>query len=84
MTEEASRKYNEKTPPQLKTVKGIWDVMQNATKNAISSICGKEFEELLAVANPANRIDFLDEVSYYGFLCSIDFGILCEGFFSLF
>ena len=80
MTEEAFRKYNGETPPQSRTANGIWDVMHNATKNAISSIRGKEFEKLLAVANPANGIDFLDEVSYYGFLCSIDFGILYEGF----
>ena len=77
MTEEASRKYNEKTPPQSRTTKGIRDVMQNyATKNAISSIRGKKFEKLLVVANPANGFDFLDEVSHYGFLCSIEFGIL--------
>ena len=65
MTEEASRKYNEKIPLQSRTTKGIWDVMQNATRKAVSSIRGKEFERLLAVANPANGFEFLDEVSHY-------------------
>ena len=80
MTEETSRKYNEKTPPQSRTTKGIRDVIQNATKKTISSIRGKEFGKLLAVANPANGFDFLDEASHYGFLCSIEFGILYEDF----
>ena len=67
MTEEASRKYNEKTPLQSRTTKGIWDVTQNATRKVVSSIRGKEFERLFAVANPANGCDFLDEVSHYVF-----------------
>jgi hypothetical protein len=62
------------------TSKGIWDVMQNATKKAVSSIRGKEFEKLLAVANPANGFDFLEEVNHYVFLCNIHFDILYESF----
>jgi hypothetical protein len=54
--------------------------MQNATKKAVSSIHGKKFEKLLAVANPTNGFDFLEEVSHYVFLCSIHFGILYESF----
>ena len=54
--------------------------MQNVTKKAVSSIRGKEFEKLLAVANPTKGFDFLEEVSHYVFLCSIHFGILYKSF----
>lgn len=63
--EEAARKYNDKTPVESRTATGVWDVMQTATKKAISSIRGKELEKLLAVANPANGDEFMEEVSYY-------------------
>ena len=37
--------------------------MQNGTKKVITLIRGKEIEKILAVANPASNVEFLDEVN---------------------
>ena len=38
--------------------------MQNASKKALILIYGKVFKELLAIANLAHGVDFVDEVNF--------------------
>jgi hypothetical protein len=61
-SDEAARIYKEKTPIEDQTATGVWDVMNAASNNMVESIKRKDFTKYLAIANPKNGDDFLNEV----------------------
>ena len=63
--DEASRLYKEKTPIKKQSAKGEWEEMAKATAAIVRSFRKKEFDKMLAVADPTNGDDFMVEVCSY-------------------
>ena len=62
-SDEAAKAYMEKTPADEQTASAIWDVMNDATEKMVDLIKRKDFTKYLAIANPRNGDDFLNEVT---------------------
>ena len=62
--DEACRIYNETTPSLERSEQGLGEVISKTHTKIIKSIRIKEFEKLLAVADPGNGMEFLEEVYF--------------------
>ena len=62
-SDEAARAYLDKTPKEEQTANAVWDVMTEASERLVESIKKKDFTKYLAIANPKNGDDFLNEVT---------------------
>ena len=62
------------------------EAIENAARKTVKAYRSKEFDKLLAVADPANDADFVKEVSFYiiRLILIIDFVILYILYFILF
>ena len=63
--DEASRLYKEKNPIKKQSAKEEWEQMAKATASIIRSFRKKEFDKMLAVADPTNGNDFIAEVCFH-------------------
>ena len=63
--DEASRLYKEKIPIKKQYAKEEWEQMAKATTTIVRSFRKKEFNKMLAVADPANGDDFMAEVCFH-------------------
>ena len=63
-SDDAARAYLDKTPEEEQTATAVWDVMTEASERMVESIKKKDFTKYLAIANPKNGDDFLNEVKH--------------------
>ena len=64
-SEEACREYRDNTLLAQKSPRLVSQAIANAVRKTMRAYRSKEFDKLLAVADPANDIDFVKEVSLY-------------------
>ena len=62
-SDEAAKAYMEKTPADEQTASAVWEIMNDASEKMVDSIKNKDFTKYLAIANPKNGDDFLNEVT---------------------
>ena len=62
--DEACRIYNETTPSVEKSEQRLGEVISKIHTKIIKNIRTREFEKLLAVADPGNGMEFLEEVNF--------------------
>ncbi len=62
-SEEACREYRDNTPVAQRSPRLELEAIANAVRKTVRTYRSKEFDKLLAVADPANGIDFVKEVS---------------------
>ena len=62
-SEEACREYKENTPLAQRSSRLELDAIANAVRKTVRTYRSKEFDKLLAVADPANAVHFVKEVS---------------------
>lgn len=62
-SEEACREYKENTPLAQRSPRLELDAIANAVRKTVRTYRSKEFDKLLAVADPANGVHFVKEVS---------------------
>ena len=53
-----------KTPVDEQSASAVWDVMNEASERMVEAIKKKDFTKYLAIANPKNGDDFLNEVTH--------------------
>lgn len=61
----AFRLYKEKTPIKKQFAKEKWEQMAKAIATIVRSFRKKEFNKMLAVADPAKEDDFMAEVCFH-------------------
>ena len=65
-SEEACRReYRDNTSVAQRSPRLELEAIANAVRKTVRTYMSKEFDKLLAVADPANGIDFVKEVSFY-------------------
>jgi hypothetical protein len=62
-SEEACREYKENTPLAQRSPRLELDAIANAVRKTVRTYRSKEFDKLLAVADLANGVHFVKEVS---------------------
>jgi hypothetical protein len=62
-SEEACREYKENTPLAQRSPRFELDAIANAVRKTVRTYRSKEFDKLLAVADPANGVHFVKDVS---------------------
>jgi hypothetical protein len=78
--EEACRNYMDNTPLAQRSPRLELEAIANAVRKRVRAFRSKEFDKLLALADPANGIDFVKEVSLF---IIILFFVICFGIFIL-
>ena len=63
-SDEAASAYRKKTPEDEQSASAVWDVMNEASERMVEAIKKKDFTKYLAIANPKNGDDFLNEVTH--------------------
>ncbi len=90
-SDDAAREYLERTPKEDQTATGVWDAMTEASESMVETIKKKDFTKYLAIANPKNGDEFLEEViatfmlskhSTCRFRCRLFFTCLTSRFFA--
>jgi hypothetical protein len=61
-SEEACHEYRDNTPLAQRSPRLELQAIANAVRKTVRAYRSKEFDKLLAVADPANGIDFVKEV----------------------
>ena len=69
-SEEAYRKYMHKTPLAQRSPRLELQAIANTMKKTMRAYRSKEFDKLLVVADPANDVDFVQEV-IFSIICLI-------------
>ena len=64
-SEEACREYMDNTPLAQRSPRLELEAIANAVRKTVRAFRSKEFDKLLAVADPANDVDFVKEVSLF-------------------
>jgi hypothetical protein len=64
VADEAQARYYDKTPENERTGHGVWSAMAEATAAEIKRIRVKDFDKMLAIANPELGKAFEQEVCY--------------------
>lgn len=77
-SEEACREYMDNTPLAQRSPRLELEAIANAVRKTVRAFRSKEFDKLLAVADPANGVDFVKEVSL--FIMSLIF-VICFGIY---
>ena len=71
--EKACREYRDKILLPQKFLRLKFEAIANAVRKILRSYRSKEFDKLLAIADPANGVDFIKDVSFYliRFICNM-------------